>query len=142
VAAALPIVGRSGERAVLSAAYARAATGEPQLLLITGPAGIGKTRLAEELCRQAGQAGAQVRAGESAPLAGAALAYGPFIAALGEQAAWLLDDDGPGGMLAARHRLFLRVLELLAGWRPVRRYCCCLRTCTGPMNPPANCWPS
>jgi hypothetical protein len=109
----VPIVGRFAERAAVSAAYARAAAGEPQVLLITGPAGIGKTRLAEELCRQAGAAGAQIRAGESAPLAGAALAYGPFVAALGEQAAWLLDDDGPGGMLAARHRLFLRVLGLL-----------------------------
>jgi DNA-binding CsgD family transcriptional regulator/tetratricopeptide (TPR) repeat protein len=109
----LPIVGRSAERAVLSAAYARAAAGEPQVVLITGAAGIGKTSLAEELCQQASAAGAQVRTGESAPLAGAALAYGPFVAALGEQAAWLLDDDGPGGMLAARHRLFLRVLGLL-----------------------------
>ena len=54
-----------------------------------------------------------MRCGESAPLAGAALAYGPFVAALGEQAGWLLADDGPGDMLAARHRLFVRVLELL-----------------------------
>ncbi len=113
MAGSLPIVGRSAERALLSAAYARAAAGEPQVLLITGAAGIGKTRLVEELSQQAGQAGAQIRAGESAPLAGAALAYDPFVAALGEQAAWLLDDDGPGGMLTARHRLFLRVLGLL-----------------------------
>ena len=94
MAGSLPIVGRSAERAAQSAAYARAVASEPQLLLITGPAGIGKTRLAEELCRQAGRAGAQIRAGESAPLAGAALAYGPFVAALGERAAWLLDDGG------------------------------------------------
>jgi DNA-binding CsgD family transcriptional regulator len=107
------VVGRSAERAVLSGAYARASAGEPQVVLITGAAGIGKTSLAEELSQQAAQAGAQVRAGESAPLAGAALAYGPFVAALGEQAAWLLDDDGPADMLAARHRLFLRVLGLL-----------------------------
>jgi DNA-binding CsgD family transcriptional regulator len=114
VAGSAPIVGRAAERALLAAAYERAATAEPGVLLLTGAAGIGKTRLVEELCQRAGQAGARVRAGESAPLAGAALAYGPFVAALGEDAAWLLDDDGPGGMLAARHRLFLRVLGLLS----------------------------
>ena len=106
-------MGRVAEREALSAAYARAAAGQPQVLLITGAAGIGKTRLVEELGRLAAAAGAQVRIGESAPLAGAALAYGPFVAALGEQAAWLLADDGPGDMLAARHRLFVRVLGLL-----------------------------
>ena len=107
------MVGRLAEREVVSAAYARAAAGEPQVVLITGAAGIGKTTLVEDLSRRAEQAGAQVRAGESAPLAGAALAYGPFVAALGEEAEWLLDDGAQGDMLAARHRLFLRVLGLL-----------------------------
>ena len=111
-----PIVGRVAERDAMSAAYAGAVTGRPQLLLITGEAGIGKTRLVEELVRQVELApgGAQVRIGESAPLAGTALAYGPFVAALGEQAGWLLADDEPGSMAAARHRLFERVLGLLA----------------------------
>jgi hypothetical protein len=117
VAGSLPIVGRSAERAVLSDAYARAAACEPQVLLITGAAGIGKTRLAEELCRQAGEAGAQIRAGESAPLAGAALAYGPFVAALGEQAAWLLDDDGPRGATACSCACW----GCSANWPPARR---------------------
>ena len=106
-------MGRAAELGTLSAAYARAASGRAEVLLITGPAGIGKSRLAEQLCQQAGLAGATVRCGESAPLAGAALAYGPFAAALGDEAGWLLDDDGPGDMLAARHRLFVRVLDLL-----------------------------
>jgi DNA-binding CsgD family transcriptional regulator len=113
VAGLLPIVGRAAERAAVSAAYERAAAGQSQLLLITGAAGIGKTRLAEELARQAWQAGAQVLTGESAPLAGAALAYGPFVDALGDRAGWLLADDAPGDMLAARHRLFARMLGLL-----------------------------
>jgi DNA-binding CsgD family transcriptional regulator len=111
VAGSLPIVGRLAEREALSVACARMAAGHSQLLLITGAAGIGKTRLVEELARQA--EGAQLRAGESAPLAGAALAYGPFVDALGEQAEWLLAEDAPGDMLAARHRRFVRVLGLL-----------------------------
>jgi DNA-binding CsgD family transcriptional regulator len=100
----------------MSAAYARAAAGWSQVMLVTGAAGIGKTRLVEELRDRVLPAagGAQVRVGESAPLAGAALAYGPFVAALGERAGWLLADDSAGDMLAARHRTFLRVLELLA----------------------------
>ena len=114
MAEAAVIVGRAAERAALSAAYARAAAGQAQLLLITGAAGLGKTTLVDELARHTAPAGgAQVRAGESAPLAGAALAYGPFVDALGEQAGWLLADDGPGNMLAARHRLFVRMLGLL-----------------------------
>jgi predicted ATPase len=111
VAGSLPIVGRIAEREAMSAAYAQTAAGQSQLLLITGAAGIGKTRLVQELTGQAG--GAQVRTGDSAPLAGAALAYGPFVDALADQAEWLLDEDGPGDMLAARHRLFVRVLGLL-----------------------------
>src|SRR5215468_12319921 len=114
---AAPIVGRVPERKTLLAAYARVVAGHPQVLLITGAAGIGKTTLVEELCAQAESAagGARVLLGESAPLAGAALAYGPFVAALRDQAGWLLADDGMPDMLAARHRLFVRVLDLLAG---------------------------
>ncbi|MGD0605767.1 MAG: AAA family ATPase [Streptosporangiaceae bacterium] len=110
------MVGRGAEQAALSAVYAHARGGRPHVALITGAAGIGKTRLVEELMARARLApgGGQVRIGESAPLAGATLAYGPFLAALGSQAGWLLADDSAGDMLAARHRTFLRVLELLA----------------------------
>jgi DNA-binding CsgD family transcriptional regulator len=85
-------------------------------MLVTGEAGIGKTRLVEELCDRVLSAadGVQVRVGGSAPLTGATLAFGPFVAALGDQGEWLLAEDGDGDVRAARHRLFLRVLRLLA----------------------------
>ena len=91
--------------------------GQSQVMLITGEAGIGKTRLVEELTGWVRSAadGARVKVGESAPMAGTALAYGPFVAALGHEAEWLLADDRTDNMLAARHRLFVRVFGLLAG---------------------------
>jgi class 3 adenylate cyclase len=112
-----PIVGRAAELRVMSGAYAQVTAGRSQVVLITGEAGIGKTRLVEELTGRIRSAadGVRVRVGESAPMAGAALAYGPFVAALGHEADWLLADDSTADMLAARHRLFVRVLELLAG---------------------------
>ena len=109
----LQFVGRGAEREGLSAAWQLAAGGQSQLVLITWPAGIGKTRLAEEACALAGPE-TRVLIGESAPLAGAALAFGPFVAALSDHAGWLIAEDGPGDMLTQRHRLFERVLRLLA----------------------------
>ena len=95
----------------MSAAYARAQSGQSQFLLITGQAGIGKTRLVEDLCATA--ADALVLTGESAPLAGTALGYGPFVAALRDHAGWLLEADESGELPGQRHRLFVRVLKVL-----------------------------
>jgi DNA-binding CsgD family transcriptional regulator len=112
----VPIVGRAMEREAVSAAYSSAVAGCSQVLLITGEAGIGKTRLVQDLIEQAGPptGSARVLIGESAPLAGAALAFGPFVAALGERAQWLLADDHSGEATVARHRTFERVVWLLA----------------------------
>ncbi len=49
VAASFPLVGRTAEWAQLQATWRSAAGGRPQMALIVGEAGIGKTRLAEEL---------------------------------------------------------------------------------------------
>jgi DNA-binding CsgD family transcriptional regulator len=116
VAGSLPLAGRVAEVDALTTAYAAVAGGQSRVVLLTGEAGLGKTRLVEELCDWVRLAadGAQVRVGGSAPLAGATLAFGPFVAALGDEVEWLLADGGGKDMLAARHRLFLRVLELLA----------------------------
>ena len=117
MAGSLPLAGRVAEVDALTTAYAAAARGQSRVVLLTGEAGLGKTRLVEELCDRlrSGADEAQVRVGWSAPLAGATLAFGPFVAALGDEVEWLLADRGGEDMLAARHRLFMRVLELLAG---------------------------
>ena len=46
---AAPLVGRDRAWSLLQAAYRVAAAGKPQLVILSGEAGIGKTRLAEEL---------------------------------------------------------------------------------------------
>jgi DNA-binding CsgD family transcriptional regulator len=109
------MIGRSAELELALACYERVIKPAPQVLLITGPAGIGKSLLVQEACTRvaAGECPPVVKIGESAPLAGASLPYGPFAAALDGHAEWLLSDDGDGDMLARRHRLFIRVLRLL-----------------------------
>jgi DNA-binding SARP family transcriptional activator len=85
-------VGRAPERRQLSALWREAARGRAQLVLITGEAGIGKSRLLEELrtfCAHRGAATAEAR---SYPAEGA-LAYGPV-------AAWLRAEPLAG----RRHR--------------------------------------
>ncbi|WP_176735632.1 ATP-binding protein, partial [Actinacidiphila rubida] len=110
-----PLIGRAAERGELAAAFAKAASGQAHVVLITGEAGIGKTRLAEELGTMARAAGGRLhlRTGESVPLSGTTLAYGPFAAALRDRVEWLFADDLPGDPTAARQRLFERMLALL-----------------------------
>ncbi len=113
--------GRADERRILLETYQRAVSGRSQVLLISGEAGIGKTRLVAELAGHlAGEEEGEDqkrpvhwREGGCAPIAGAALAYGPFLAALADQADWLLQADSAKDMLVARHRLFERVLALV-----------------------------
>src|SRR4051812_50193010 len=50
-------VGRDHELGILTTALDRAKLGTGALIAVTGPAGIGKTRLAEELTGRAGEAG-------------------------------------------------------------------------------------
>ena len=56
-----PLVGRDDEQARLAAAWRAAASGHPRLVLVTGEAGIGKTRLVEELRAHTGAVTAEAR---------------------------------------------------------------------------------
>jgi len=74
-------VGRERELGELVAALERAHAGTGSIFLVTGEPGIGKSRLAEELARQARTRGARVLVGRCWE-AGGAPAYWPWVEAL------------------------------------------------------------
>ena len=77
----LPLVGRAAERAALVGWLEQAGRGRGGLVLLEGEAGIGKTRLLEELARDARWRGVQVLWGRAGEPAGAP-PYGPLRDAL------------------------------------------------------------
>ena len=79
LAATFPLVGRDQEWAQLRAAWRAASAGHPYLALVTGEAGIGKTRLAEELLTWANRQGIRAAVAPCYAAEGA-LAYAPVVA--------------------------------------------------------------
>jgi DNA-binding SARP family transcriptional activator/tetratricopeptide (TPR) repeat protein len=80
-----PLVGRSEEWETLQAAWRQAAQGESTLLLIRGEAGIGKTRLCEELQDWVAHQGYSAAASQCYAAAGG-LAYAPVAELLRSEA--------------------------------------------------------
>lgn len=70
-AAPPPPVGRDHERAVLRGAWEAASAGAGGLVVVTGPAGIGKSRLSDDLAAATGAEGALVARGDAVDLEGA-----------------------------------------------------------------------
>lgn len=73
-----PLVGRAAERAGLVAAWRAADAGACGFVLVTGEAGIGKTRLVEEFAAWCARRGAVQAAARCYPAEGP-LAYGPVV---------------------------------------------------------------
>jgi DNA-binding SARP family transcriptional activator len=73
-----PLLGRTAEFGTLIECYQRAHAGQPQLALLRGETGIGKTRLASEFVRWAQAQGADVLAGRALQT-GRQLPYQPLI---------------------------------------------------------------
>src|SRR5437660_5890749 len=73
-----PLLGRAAEFGSLIEGYQRVHAGQPQLVLLQGEAGIGKTRLASEFAGWAQAQGADVLAGRALPT-GRQLPYQPLI---------------------------------------------------------------
>ena len=86
-----PFVGRDSVLNQLRAQLSRADRGDGRMILVSGEAGVGKTRLAEELAAEAERGGACVLRGGSGTHANL-LAYGPFAVALEGHVASLSDD--------------------------------------------------
>jgi DNA-binding NarL/FixJ family response regulator len=72
-------VGRVAERAAIAGAMERAAAGRPGLVVISGEAGVGKTRLLAEATREAAALGQLVVAGACMDIAAGTLPYAPFV---------------------------------------------------------------
>src|SRR5262245_1031456 len=75
-------VGRTQELAWLRELLTQAAAGEPLVALLGGEAGVGKTRLVEQLVATANEQGARVLHGGCVPLGEEGLPLAPVIEAL------------------------------------------------------------
>jgi DNA-binding SARP family transcriptional activator len=87
---AAPFVGRWAEVAALGEAWSRAEAGAGALVLVTGEAGVGKTRLATEAARRVSLSGGLVMYGRCDP--SSVVPYQPFAEALGGYVAATPDD--------------------------------------------------
>ncbi|MGW5050201.1 helix-turn-helix transcriptional regulator [Actinokineospora sp. NPDC004072] len=79
----IPLVARGRELRVLRAAYAAAAAGQAAAVLLSGDAGVGKTRMTEELAAHAREDGALVLTGRCLDSGETGLPYLPVVEALG-----------------------------------------------------------
>ncbi|MFE1885494.1 AAA family ATPase, partial [Streptomyces diastatochromogenes] len=92
-----PLIGRDGELARLTGVLERARGGAARAVLIAGDAGVGKTRLLDEVAGRAARAGTTVVTGHCVDLGDVGLPYLPFTEILGVLAA----DERYAAVLAA-----------------------------------------
>ena len=75
-------VGRRGDLQAVADAFATARQGDPAVVIVSGEAGVGKTRLVEEAGAAARDAGGQLIAGGCVELGGDAMPLAPLAEAL------------------------------------------------------------
>ena len=100
-----PLVSREAEYTWLSEAVERARAGAGSLLLLSGEAGVGKSRLAAEVAQKSG-----VLVLRGSATSGGAAPYGPIVAAL--RSRLRSDPDALGGLGSLRPHLALLLPEL------------------------------
>ncbi|WP_405623082.1 helix-turn-helix transcriptional regulator [Streptomyces sp. NBC_00076] len=87
ISSTAPLIGREDELARLAGVLGRARGGEARAVLIAGDAGVGKTRMLDEVAGQADRAGMTVLTGHCVDLGDVGLPYLPFTEILGLLAA-------------------------------------------------------
>jgi hypothetical protein len=161
-------VGRAEELGRLIAALKLAEQGNPAIVLLTGDAGIGKTRLLAEMADEARRRGARVLLGGCLEVGDVGLPYVPILAALWRFAARADDEEllvasakGLPGLDRLPPELASETTDATASragldnCNSLTRYgryscasrgrapsCWYWRICIGPTAPPATCWPS
>ncbi|MFL6102632.1 MAG: ATP-binding protein [Actinomycetes bacterium] len=108
------LVGRAVELHRLDAVLERAGQGSPQVVLVAGDAGVGKTRLLLALADRARRRGMRVLMGASVELGDIGLPYLPVVDALRE----LADDPEGAGLLTGAAMTAPVLGRLLPGIEP------------------------
>ena len=108
------LIGRAVEFALLEEQLRQATEGTGRAVLVTGDAGIGKSRLVAELVTRAGAGGAQVLTGACAE-GELTASFLPFVEAIGNHLA--LPDPGRGELGAFRQEL-ARLMPSIAAEAP------------------------
>ncbi|MEM9010193.1 MAG: AAA family ATPase [Pseudomonadota bacterium] len=88
-----PLIGREGERARLLARWKQAHAGQGGTVLLSGEAGIGKSRLVREMLDEAAAGGAVIKRYQCAPFFSNSLLY-PVLRQIEREAGFAPDDDG------------------------------------------------
>jgi DNA-binding CsgD family transcriptional regulator len=117
-------VGRRGDLQAVADAFAQARQGDPAVVIVSGEAGVGKTRLVEEAATATRAAGGQLIAGGCVELGGDAMPLSPLAEALRSLAHQVPPDELDELLGSARPELARLVPELdpdrtaLPGERP------------------------
>ncbi|HTU29848.1 MAG TPA: AAA family ATPase [Solirubrobacteraceae bacterium] len=112
------LVGRQAEVDILSGALTRARAGEPMTVVLGGEAGVGKSRLVQELIAAAGRTEVRVLLGGCVELDGGGIPFAPMVEMIRTLAAELPADELDAVLGFAREEISRLVPELDDGSAP------------------------